>query len=652
MCGIGGYYGLFPNELLHSFTHALQHRGPDDCGIWNEDNVGLMHTRLSIIDLSKSGHQPMSHENLVITYNGEIYNYKELRQKLIEKGEVFSSDSDTEVVLKMYKHYGTSCLQLLNGIFAFALWDIKEKILFVARDHLGVKPFYYAFTANGFLFSSELKALLCSDAINLQLDPVGVAGYLTYLWSPGEMTMIEEIKKLEPGCAMLIKHGQLEKKWRFYDISYKTKHNISEHDAILETRRLVDQAVSRQMLADVQIGAFLSGGLDSSAVVAYAKNSNPSKPFQCFTIDLQCKNNTQDGFVDDLPYAKKVAKFLNVDLNIVTVNSNILNYLEKMIYNLDEPQGDPAALNVLLISQLAKEHGIKVLLSGAGGDDIFTGYRRHYAINYECYWKWLPQAIRKKIQWLSRQLPQQYSFSRRLSKAFHYAGFEESARLVSYFYWLDPKWLPIILSNEILAKLEDFNPAQPLLTTLANLNNEVGVVDRMLYLECKHFLADHNLNYTDKMGMAAGVEIRVPLLDLDLIEFVTNLPEHYKQRGRESKWIFKKAMEGVLPHDIIYRPKTGFGAPLRYWLRNELKGMVNDMLSVANLAKVGIFNPLGVEKLLLQDSLGVIDASYPIFTILCIQMWHQIFVSNTRTKASSQIKMSCDNEANYKKCYR
>ncbi|HBY55629.1 MAG TPA: asparagine synthetase B, partial [Coxiellaceae bacterium] len=338
------------------------------------------------------------------------------------------------------------------------------------------------------------------------------------------------------------------------------------------------------------------------------------------------KKDTQDGFVDDLPYAKKVAKFLDVDLNVVSVGPDIINSLEKMIYHLDEPQGDPASLNVLLISQLAKEQGMKVLLSGAGGDDIFTGYRRHYAITQERYWKWLPKAMRLGLQSLSRQLSQQYVFTRRLSKAFKYAGLDGNERLASYFYWLEPEWLKKILSHEILEKLSSFNPAQPLLSTLGNLNDETSILDKMLYLEGKHFLADHNLNYTDKMGMAAGVEIRVPLLDLDLVEFAANLPDHYKQRGHEGKWIFKKAMEGVLPNDVIYRPKTGFGAPLRYWLKNELKELVGDMLSTANLKKRGLFNPMGVQELISQDRQGIVDAAYPIFAILCVEMWCQIFM--------------------------
>lgn len=633
MCGIGGYCGSFNRKLLDGFVDILRHRGPDDFGIWKGDNVGLIHTRLSIIDLSKAGHQPMCSNGLVITYNGEIYNYKELQQQLIYEGEDFVSKSDTEVLLKMYKHYGEEFVKQLNGIFSFAIWDIERQSLFVARDHLGVKPFYYAFTKKGFLFASEIKALLGSNAINLILDPRAIVNYVTYLWSPGDVTMLTNVKKLEPGNAMIIKNGKLIKKWKFYDLPYKRKSKIlSECKAIKETRRLVKQAVARQMVADVPVGAFLSGGLDSSAVAACAKEFQSETKLQCFTIDLQCKKGTQDGFVDDLPYARKVADFLNVDLNVVTVGPEIINYLEKMIYHLDEPQGDPAPLNVLLISQLAKEHGIKVLLSGAGGDDIFSGYRRHYAIRQECYWGWLPKKMRLGLQYLSRKLPQQYVFTRRLSKVFKYVGLEGNERLVSYFYWLEPEWLKKILSTDVLEKLSNLDPAYPLLSTLENLDGNTSVLDRMLYLEGKHFLADHNLNYTDKMGMTEGVEIRVPLLDPELIEFVTSLPDPYKQRGREGKWIFKKAMEGILPNDVIYRPKTGFGAPLRYWLRNALREMVDDVLSVTSLKKRGMFNPTGVQELITKDRQGVVDATYPIFTILCIEMWCRIFIDKLERK--------------------
>ncbi|HBY55630.1 MAG TPA: asparagine synthase (glutamine-hydrolyzing), partial [Coxiellaceae bacterium] len=263
MCGISGYYGSFDHELLNNFVKILQHRGPDDCGIWHGNNVGLAHTRLSIIDLSEAGHQPMCSDNLIITYNGEIYNYKELRQQLLYKGESFISESDTEVILKMYKYYGTLCVERLNGIFAFAIWDVSKQILFVARDHLGVKPFYYAFTSKGFLFGSEMKALLCSDAIDPIIEPTAIVNYITYLWSPGTTTMLADVKKLEPGNAMIIKDGKLEKKWRFYDIPYNNKKKknkvFSEDEAIKGVRLLLQQAVARQMVADVPVGAFLSG---------------------------------------------------------------------------------------------------------------------------------------------------------------------------------------------------------------------------------------------------------------------------------------------------------------------------------------------------------------------------------------------------------
>jgi asparagine synthase (glutamine-hydrolysing) len=633
MCGIGGYCGLFDHKLLNDFIDILHHRGPDDCGMWKDDNIGLMHTRLSIIDLSKAGHQPMVSDGFVITFNGEIYNYRELRQKLFQKGETFVSESDTEVLLKMYKHYGESLVEQLNGIFTFAIWDINNQNLFVARDNFGVKPLYYAFTAKGFLFASEMKALLHSEATNQIIDPIAIINYITYLYSPGETTMLTGVKKLEPGNAMIIRNGGLIRKWRFYDIPYKSskkKSIFTKKDTIKEVRCLVEQAVARQMVADVPIGTFLSGGLDSSAVVAYAKKIQPESKLQCFTIDLQCKNNPQDGFVDDLPYAKRVAKFLSIDLNVVTVGPDIVKYLEKMIYYLDEPQGDPAPLNVLLISQLAKEHGIKVLLSGAGGDDIFSGYRRHYAIEQERFWQWLPRAVRFKLQYFSRKLSQRNTFTRRLSKVFKYAGLDKSERLVSYFYWLEPEWLEKILSREIVETLPITNLAQPLLSTLGNLGNKVSVLDRMLYLEGKHFLPDHNLNYTDKMGMANGVEIRVPLLDKDLVAFVSGLPDYYKQHGREGKWIFKKAIEGMLPKEVIYRSKTGFGAPLRYWLKNELKEMVDDVLSVGSLKKRGIFHPEGVRELVTQNQQGTIDAAYPIFAILCIELWCRLFTSNAR----------------------
>jgi len=631
MCGIAGYCGDFDSSLLNEMNMIQAHRGPDGHGIWfeSENHIGLAHSRLAIIDISSAGYQPMvdTSGRAVITYNGEIYNYKELRHGLESEGYQFESDSDTEVLLKMYHRYGSDLLAYLNGIFAFAVWDQEKKELFLARDGVGVKPLYYSAVNDSFLFASEIKALMVSQQIARRLNYHAIASHLTYLWSPHPNTVIDGVFKLEPGQAMIVRRGVIARKWVFYDLPYQTELRIiSEEEAALETRRLVSQAVQRQMMSDVPVGAFLSGGLDSSAVVAFAREHSPRHRIQTFSIDLQGQGLAGEGLVNDLPYALKVAEHLDVDLKVVKVGAEIIQNLERMLYHLDEPQADPAPLNALFISRLAAEQGVKVLLSGAGGDDIFTGYRRHYALAQERYWSWLPLFLRKGLSGVSSLFPSNSPTGRRVVKAFKYADFDRDKRIASYFFWLNRDFVFDVLSKKSRESLGGYDPALPLLQTLAAKPKSLHPLNKMLYLEGKHFLADHNLNYTDKAGMAEGVEIRVPLLDPDLIAFAASLPLSYKQKGRSGKYIFKKAMKGILPEEVIHRPKTGFAAPLRYWLQNELKEMVDDVLSPGSIRQRGIFDYEGISRLRKMDANGKVDAAYPIFSMVCMELWCRIFI--------------------------
>ena len=631
MCGIVGYSGNFNPELLPRMSFKVAHRGPDDSGIWinNSEKIGLAHRRLSILDLSQQGHQPMQDVfgHCVIVFNGEIYNFKELKAELLSHGSVFKSHTDTEVILNLYLKEGPSCVSRLNGIFSFAIWDNKEKILFLARDGLGVKPLYYHAGSDGFLFSSELKGLLCYSKLDRSLDYVALAHYLTYLWCPSPRTPLHSVQKLEPGHALTVRNGKIENSWKFYELPYKSKPLFrTEIQAIHEVSAGLLRAVERQMVSDVPVGAFLSGGLDSSAVVAMAKKLNPDQSFECFTMDFKGKNTSAEGLVEDLPYAKNVAKHLNVKLNRVETGHDMISMLDQMIYHLDEPEADPAALNVLLISQLAQQHGIKVLLSGAGGDDLFTGYRRHFALQQERFWSWLPQATRRVLSQSSQALSGDSSWGRRISKAFRYAELNSRERLVTYFEWIHPSVVSDLFSPEVREQLQLQNAPNPLSNALLRIPEQVHPLNQMLFLEKKFFLADHNLNYTDKMSMAAGVEVRVPFLDPDLVSLACSLPISFKQKGREGKWILKKAMESFLPHEVIYRPKTGFGVPLRYWLKNELKPLVDDYLSEVSINRRGLFSYPAVKQFMDKDRSGKIDGAYTIFSILCLERWCSIFL--------------------------
>jgi asparagine synthase (glutamine-hydrolysing) len=626
MCGIAGFSGTFEPSLLEGMSRRVAHRGPDDAGIYFDEmsKLGLAHRRLSIIDLSAFGHQPLwdSTRQAVIVFNGEIYNYRELRRELIASGHMFNGHSDTEVLVNLYLSDGPAMLTRLNGIYAFAIWDVREQTLFLARDGLGVKPLYFAETPKGFLFASELKALLEEPSLDRTLDQEAIRHYLTYLWAPAPRTMLRAAKKLEPGNALLVRNGRLVRQWRYYDLPYNQPvQPLSVADAAAAVAESVRTAVARQMVSDVPVGAFLSGGLDSSAIAAFARDLTGNGRLQCFTIGFHDTAARRDGIVEDLPYARRVASHLGVDLHTVYVGPEMIERLEQMIYHLDEPQADPASLHVLYISQLARDHGIKVLLSGAGGDDIFTGYRRHVALSQERFWTWLPAWTRRTLAGMVRHAPTGHVLARRFRRAFEYAGLENDARLASYFYWTAPQTV-----RALCTQAAPEGALEPMLASLGVLPRDTHPLNRMLYLEGRHFLADHNLNYTDKMSMAAGVEVRVPLLDRELVALAARLPVGLKQYGHVSKWIFKKAMEPYLPREVIYRPKTGFGVPLRRWLRQELKPLVTDVLSDASLRRRGLFDPAYTRSLVEADMAGRLDATYTIFSMICIELWCRVFL--------------------------
>ena len=631
MCGIAGFSGHFPASFLERANRAQAHRGPDGEGVWFDAaaGAGLAHRRLSIIDLSAAGAQPMASDGgaAVLVFNGEIYNFRALRAELEAAGQHFRGHSDTEVLLRLYLAEGEGMLARLDGIFAFALWDGRRRSLLLARDGLGVKPLYYAATPAGVAFASEIKALSQAPEVGRTLDPAALRHYLGLLWCPAPRTLLREVKKLEPGQAMWLREGQIERQWRFYELPFRQPVlPLAAADAAAQVREALRLAVSRQMVADVPVGAFLSGGLDSSAVVAFARDCTDAR-LQCFSIELDGEDARREGMAADLPYARAVAKHLDVDLHTLRVGPEMADGLGDMLYHLDEPQADPAPLNALLIARLAREHGIKVLLSGAGGDDIFTGYRRHRALELERHWAWLPRGLRAGLAAGARHCPARPAALRRLGKAFQYADLDGDARLASYFNWLAPDSVEGLLAPDLRAAGRGENP---LAGSLAALPAETAAINKMLYLECRHFLADHNLNYTDKMGMAAGVEVRVPLLDRDLVALAARLPVAYKQRRAEGKWIFKQAMEGILPREVIYRPKTGFGAPLRAWLHGPLQPLLGDLIGADSLRRRGWFDAVAVARLREADRQGRVDASYPLFAVLCVELWARIFLDNTR----------------------
>lgn len=634
MCGILGFSGPCAPERLRAGMRSIAHRGPDDSGeIFDADaGIGLGHVRLSILDLSPLGHQPMldASGRTVIVFNGEIYNFRELRAQLESDGYRFRGHSDTEVLLALYQAHGEAMLPLLNGIFAFAIYDQVSQELFLACDAMAVKPLYFAEGNQGFSFASELKALVALGAVPPEFNVPALFRTLGYLWSPGGATPFKGIRRLGPGEALRVKGSRIIRRWPWAPSAWAASPLVlSEREAVSRVQNALRTAVHRQLVADVPVGAFLSGGLDSSAIVAMARERSPG--IECFTINTGAVRDA--GVTDDLPYARQVAKHLGVKLHEIEVDSSRMAAdLERMVIQLDEPLADPAPLNVLYISQLARQHGVKVLLSGAGGDDLFTGYRRHRALMLERYWAWLPAAVRQGLGNLSSRFGQGGALGRRLAKAFAHAGLPADQRLLGYFLWADPARVLGLFAPEHRAALAGERMTAPMADYLAALPPGLPPLHRMLALEQRFFLADHNLLYTDKMSMAAGVEVRVPFLDNDLVSLANALPPGLKQRGAEGKWILKKAMEPYLPHSVIYRPKTGFGAPLRHWLRHELKDWVGDMLSAETLRRRGLFDPKAVAALVADDQAGRVDAAYTILGLVCIEIWCREFMDKGLAK--------------------
>ncbi|RTZ14662.1 asparagine synthase (glutamine-hydrolyzing) [Vibrio aquaticus] len=623
MCGIVGGVGDVTSDLLDKMLSEIQHRGPDNTDTYHSEGVGLGHARLSIIDLSESSNQPLwdTSRTACIVFNGEIYNYKKLREELLEGGVSFSTQGDAEVLLNTYLKYGVEGLKSVSGIFSFAIWVPERKELFLARDPYGVKPLYYLESENKLYFSSEMKSLIPAIDGEVSINKNALLRTLICLWSPGEETIIAGIKKIKPAYYMKVLNGAVEQYdsyWEWPD--YKPNNSLSEQQHSVNTIESIEKAVGEQLVSDVEVGTFLSGGLDSSLLTALASREIPG--IKSFTIDSNEGSRGNDGFSDDLPYAKAVASFLKSELNILKASPDITKLLPKMVYHLDELQADPAPLNVLLICEEARRQGIKVLLSGAGGDDIFSGYRRHYAVTKEKYWAGLPKVARRALKGVTSKLSKQNPSLRRVSKAFQYADLEGDERLLSYFFWLDPSIAKglFVAPEELVEKPFEF------ITDELNTLNYSDPLEKMLYLERKYFLVDHNFNYTDKMSMAAGVEVRVPFLDKGVIDVASSIPSSLKQKGKVGKSILKKASESILPIDVIYRSKSGFGAPLRSWLKNELSDMVDELLSQEKIQRRGIFKYDAVKDLIEKDRKGIADYSYPIFALLCFEIWCQQFL--------------------------
>jgi asparagine synthase (glutamine-hydrolysing) len=620
-------------ELTRRMTDLMQHRGPDGGGVRvfdspdGELSAALGHRRLSIIDPSERGAQPMSFAEgrYWITYNGELYNFKELRAELESEGFRFRSDCDTEVLLAMYARHGADMVERLNGIFAFAIWDSEQRELFLARDRLGVKPLYYAERDGRFCFASEVKALLAALPPP-SLNRTVLEEYLTFLWVPDPDTMFEGIFKLPPGhCAFYSRDGLRIRE--YWDMTFSPEQR-SEEEWTGAVHDVVHQSIRRQMVSDVPLGGFLSGGIDSSAIVA--EMAATAGKISTYTVGFTKEDLDYDIVPDDLRYAREVGAAFGVDYNERIMQPDVVDLLPRLVWHMDEPVADPAAISTYLICSAARER-LTVILSGMGGDEVFAGYPRHLAARLGRVVDQLPPplraAIRRGVE--ARATPGGPGRLRgpRRDLIKFVRGLEKSTqeRYLAHSSYYQPEELASLVSDDLRSERDGRDPLARHRAYFERVSDQHWL-NQLLYVDFKTFLPCLNLTYTDKMSMAASTEVRVPLLDDELVALSGRIPPELKLRGTKRKYVFKRSMEGVLPKEVIWRRKAGFTAPVRAWLVGDLKPMVHDLLSPAAVARRGLFDPDEVGRLIHANEEGREDNALRIWALLTLELWQQAFL--------------------------
>lgn len=600
---------------------TIKHRGPDDTGIYVSPDFDchLGHVRLSILDLSQSGHQPMedSSGRYILVFNGEIYNFKTLKENLEnEYGNIqWKSGTDTEVILEGFLRKGTEFFSLLNGVFAFSLYDKKEKYLYVLRDPMGVKPLYYTHQNGNFLFCSELKGLLVIPNLKCTIRRQSLADQLALMYVPEPYTMYNEFYKVNPGILYTYQNGvSISQTVLFTHLNDKI--NFSTENEMIECfSETFSSAVHRQLLSDVPLSLLLSGGLDSSAV-AYEAIKSGANIKKAYTISFSKDDSKYDYQSNDLYYAKRIAKKFGLDLEVINAKSEFISLLPSLIAFLEDGISDPAAINTFLICEQARADGIKVMLSGQGADEYLGGYRRYRAE------KLIGELSGKSIKLLSdihEILPTSVpgimnSGLRRLKKFTFSAKQERKDRFVSYYTWGDTR----LIQNLFIDRKSIF-PGNDL-ELFFEENKNKDSLEMILLADQKFDLRSLNLSYSDKMSMAVGVEARVPFLDLEMVRLMNSLPNSILLKRNNQKYILKQAMENKLPREIIYRKKAGFALPIRSWFKNKSE-VVDYYFNSDRIRKQGIFDFLSIERLLNDQFTGKTDNSYLIFSMLCQQIW-------------------------------
>lgn len=637
MCGIAGFAGGFVPGLAAGMNAAQAHRGPDGNGIFEDAGaeIAMGHVRLAVLDLSLAAAQPMHSPDgrFVLAYNGEIYNFLQLRQKLTARGHNFASTGDTEVLLYGLMEYGHSFTEQLNGMFAFALWDRRERELLLARDQLGIKPLYYSAPKPGtLLFASEMKALCAHPDLRREPDFDALHQHLAYCHASDQRTALNGVHRLPPGHWLRwhasTRRLELQRFWR---PAFDECRTGGREDAVVELRSLIREATIRQLVSDVPVGSFLSGGLDSSFITTLATR-HLGQDFRCFTITYPPSENRLDQAEEDAPHARKLAGSLGLSLQEIELRPEVAELWPKLVYHLDEPIADPAAIACFLICKLARENGTKVLLSGQGADELFCGYPRYLVMHATGWLDKVPPGLRALVSSVARHLPgaregRAGAFLRRIKRVF--AGCEQSLekRFLGYCANTPQEEITRILSPEFKAAVDGRPFTEDCLRHMES-NNLTGL-QRLQERDLSIYLPNHNLLYTDKMGMAVGLEARVPLLDMELANRVLRYPYAWQLARDKTKVLFREAARGVVSDEIIDRPKAGFGAPYRKWLRYDLNDMWHELTSERAVRERGWFDYKALQNARARSQSGKDDLYMLQWAVLTMELWARQFIDRS-----------------------
>ena len=626
MCGIAGFVELDGDVsprleramVLDRMCRVIAHRGPDDQGTMIDGPVALGMRRLSIIDLA-GGHQPMAIEDGAVTvvFNGEIYNYRELFKELETRGHHFQTRSDTESILQCYREFGNDCVQHLRGMFAFAIWDARLRKLFVARDRAGEKPLYYTTTPAGtFVFGSELKCLLEHPEVKREINPEALDAYLTFGYVPDPLSIFKDIHKLPPGHFLTFSDGDL-KVQQYWDFPAETNEHLDYSECLEELRRLLKESVRMRLVSDVPLGAFLSGGIDSSTIVGLMAQEM-SEPVKTFSIGF-----AEDSY-DELKYARLVAKHFGTDHRELIITPDVCHIIDDLLWHFDEPFADQSVVPTYFVSKLAREQ-VKVVLSGDGGDELFAGYTRYAIDRKRQGFEHLPRFVR---QGLMKSLSERLPHGTRGRNYLYNVAQDPVDRYIDSISVFTNLAKSELYSEDFLGTLRRNHPATSLYREFAARVRNGNSIDRLLYLDSKTYLPGDILTKVDRMSMAVSLEARVPLLDHVLIEFVGRMPSSWKMRGLESKFIFKEAVKGLVPDEILNRPKQGFGVPIAAWINDQLRERIDDTLSDPRTRQRGFIRPEYVDVLRVEHNRGRRDHSPALWTVLMFELWCRTYLDH------------------------